>query len=256
MEDIYELCHRFVLIIHRGQSGALLESQSSDVFQMKVGNIPGHSMALIKLKYVTELMNDEDSIRFILPTTIAPRYNPFNQVLKFPNLHLQFSSFSHNLKHTFDKQNALSLSMNCDMKTPIIGISCPTHTNLVGKCEGDKASVHFNMPTAMDRDIVINIHTKGKNSINDTNDFGRIEWRSIGCGAVLRRGSGDGFYHPSVHFERHKTRSILRGGLQRFNERSQDGTRKTGTPIYVKVQFERPLQRESIINHFCVTLAS
>ena len=44
---------------------------------MNIGALPPGKQCLITIKYVSELeISDQKSIRFVVPTTIAPRYNP------------------------------------------------------------------------------------------------------------------------------------------------------------------------------------
>jgi uncharacterized protein YegL len=63
--------------IARGETAALLEQDKADVFKQKIGNIPPHSRVNIRITYVTDLKVEADgSIRFFLPTSVAPRYNP------------------------------------------------------------------------------------------------------------------------------------------------------------------------------------
>jgi hypothetical protein len=61
--------------IARGETAALLEQDKPDVFKQKIGNIPPHSRVNIRITYVTDLKVEADgSIRFFLPTAVAPRY--------------------------------------------------------------------------------------------------------------------------------------------------------------------------------------
>eukprot|EP01102_Stenamoeba_stenopodia_P013992 TRINITY_DN4606_c0_g1_i3.p1 TRINITY_DN4606_c0_g1~~TRINITY_DN4606_c0_g1_i3.p1 ORF type:complete len:764 (-),score=185.45 TRINITY_DN4606_c0_g1_i3:796-3087(-) len=62
--------------IQRGDGAYLLEQEKADIFQIFVGNIPPATRVNIKITYVVELEAEEDFVKFILPTTIAPRYTP------------------------------------------------------------------------------------------------------------------------------------------------------------------------------------
>jgi Ca-activated chloride channel family protein len=59
-----------------GHGAFLLDEERSDVFSASVGSILPGSEVQLELTYVTELMFEGDAVRFILPTTIAPRYAP------------------------------------------------------------------------------------------------------------------------------------------------------------------------------------
>ena len=60
-----------------GQSAALAEEKSGDVFSISLGNLPPGKEAEIHLQLVGELGIDaEESVRFSLPSTLKPRYTP------------------------------------------------------------------------------------------------------------------------------------------------------------------------------------
>lgn len=64
--------------IARGQTAALLEQDKPDVFVQRIGNIRPHSRVNIRITYVADLKVESDgSVRFVLPTSLAPRYNPY-----------------------------------------------------------------------------------------------------------------------------------------------------------------------------------
>lgn len=65
--------------ISSGQSAFLLEEsdESSDIFQISVGNLPPKEEAIIELRFVTELAVEvEGRVVFVLPTVLNPRYSP------------------------------------------------------------------------------------------------------------------------------------------------------------------------------------
>ena len=54
----------------------LLDEERPDVFQASIGNLPPGKEVTVKLTYVTELAVDEGRFRFVIPTTVSPRYAP------------------------------------------------------------------------------------------------------------------------------------------------------------------------------------
>ena len=48
----------------------------ADIFRARIGNIPPGVEVSISLKYVAEMKNELEKVRFLLPTYIAPRYTP------------------------------------------------------------------------------------------------------------------------------------------------------------------------------------
>ncbi|KAI8800014.1 von Willebrand factor type A domain-containing protein, partial [Cladochytrium replicatum] len=98
--------------VQRGAKAALLESHTKDVFQTSVGNIPPNSKAIVHISYVTELEQDgdNDSLRFLFPASIAPRYGA--------------SPISINAS-----DHRLSVTVICAMSSgAITSISSPSHT--------------------------------------------------------------------------------------------------------------------------------
>ena len=59
-----------------GYGAYLLDEERPDVFQASVGNLPPGKEVLLKITYVTELDVDGGGVRFVVPTTVSPRYAP------------------------------------------------------------------------------------------------------------------------------------------------------------------------------------
>ncbi len=59
-----------------GHGAYLLDQERPDVFTASIGNIPPGKEVLVKITYVTELGLEGDDLRFVLPTTVSPRYAP------------------------------------------------------------------------------------------------------------------------------------------------------------------------------------
>src|SRR5688572_27376636 len=62
--------------MEQGHGAFLLDEERPDVFQASIGNLPPGKEVLVKLTYVTELAVDEGRLRFVIPTTVSPRYAP------------------------------------------------------------------------------------------------------------------------------------------------------------------------------------
>ncbi|KAH3762186.1 von Willebrand factor type A domain protein [Pelomyxa schiedti] len=60
--------------IASGHGAYLLEQKKSDLFNMSVGNLPPGKTVTIRITYVSMLESEEHVLRFVLPMTIAPRY--------------------------------------------------------------------------------------------------------------------------------------------------------------------------------------
>jgi Ca-activated chloride channel family protein len=62
--------------MERGDGAFLLDEERPDVFQASIGNLAPGKEVLVKLTYVTELDVAGESLRFVIPTTVSPRYAP------------------------------------------------------------------------------------------------------------------------------------------------------------------------------------
>ena len=66
--------------IDKGETAGLLaQGPTADVFSTKIGNVPAGESILITVTYIGELKHDvgAESIRFTIPTSIAPRYGNY-----------------------------------------------------------------------------------------------------------------------------------------------------------------------------------
>ncbi|CAF1384138.1 unnamed protein product [Adineta ricciae] len=74
--------------VQQGHTSVLLRQskETLDTFTINVGALPPGKECRVKIQYVTELdLVDNNAIRFVVPTTIAPRYNPSLGHLQSPD---------------------------------------------------------------------------------------------------------------------------------------------------------------------------
>src|SRR6476646_8774489 len=62
--------------MQEGHGASLLDEERPDVVQASVGNLPPGKEALLKSTYVSELGVQDGALRFVVPTTVSPRYAP------------------------------------------------------------------------------------------------------------------------------------------------------------------------------------
>jgi len=98
--------------ISRGDGAYLLEQEKPDIFRAKVGNIPPGVEVLITIKYVAEMKDELDKMRFLVPTYIAPRYG--------------FLKFVSNLGSGVGPYK-FSINVNCVSVHGIASIESPSH---------------------------------------------------------------------------------------------------------------------------------
>jgi Ca-activated chloride channel homolog len=71
-----EAFRRYDEAITAGHGGALLEQERPNVFTANVGNLLPGEETIIEIQYVEPVLADEGSVRWSIPTLVAPRYVP------------------------------------------------------------------------------------------------------------------------------------------------------------------------------------
>jgi len=109
--------------VARGDGAYLVEQRSGDEFMLSIGNLPAGETAVVTLTYSTELFLGDDGrgVRFVLPTSIAPRYTPPDGGDESYQSYL-FAGPDHVLKKPF----TLDVTVLFDMVTPITNVTCTT----------------------------------------------------------------------------------------------------------------------------------
>ncbi|CAF1362603.1 unnamed protein product [Adineta ricciae] len=137
--------------LQSGHGAYLLEQdeKSQDNFIINVGALPPGKECEVVISYVTELSLVEDGkkIRFVVPTTIAPRYNPSQGGLGSPAG--TTSKYVQSTPYTID--------YHCQVeKFEIAGISSPSHPIQIDFSQQDFYNVTFaQQNTHLDRDIIV-----------------------------------------------------------------------------------------------------
>ena len=77
VEEKEEARAEFDAAVAQGKSAYLAEQVRADIFKISVGNLPGNATVTVSLTYVVALAPEGgDAVRFVLPTAVAPRYEP------------------------------------------------------------------------------------------------------------------------------------------------------------------------------------
>ncbi len=145
--------------IASGQSAALGEEKSGDVFSISLGNLPPQKNAEIHLELVGELPIDaENKIRFSLPSTLKPRYTPSGSVdplapvTGVPNVQIEHSKASGVAGFELSVFNTSS---------QIAKVTSPTHSlKTIEDSENDRIIVSLAEEKCLDRDLVIQLEHK------------------------------------------------------------------------------------------------
>lgn len=142
--------------ISSGQSAFLLEEsdESSDIFQISVGNLPPKKEAIIELRFVTELAVEvEGRVVFVLPTVLNPRYSPQDST----------SSLSTQIPRAaaVDSPYSFELEMKVKAISAISEISSPSIALLVEIDDNDQSQAKVKQAEAhkFNKDVEVHILT-------------------------------------------------------------------------------------------------
>ena len=106
-----------------GHGAYLLDEERPDVFQASVGNLPPGKEALLKITYVSELDVQGGALRFVVPTTVSPRYAPASDRVGLGRPDAE----TLNPPRDWRVPYGLSLAVNLSISGSIIRIESPSH---------------------------------------------------------------------------------------------------------------------------------
>ncbi|CAF1446394.1 unnamed protein product [Adineta steineri] len=149
--------------LQQGHGAYLLEQdeKSQDNFIINVGALLPSKECTITISYVTELeLVQGSTIRFVIPTTIAPRYNPEKSGIASPagtnSKYVQSSSYTIDFRCQIEKLVA-------SLEEQITRVSSSSHPIEINLAQQDAYVVTFaQQNTHLDRDILINIELSNK----------------------------------------------------------------------------------------------
>jgi hypothetical protein len=139
--------------LQQGHGAYLLEQdeKSQDNFIINVGALPPGKECHIQISYVTELdlIQNGTKIRFVVPTTIAPRYNPNKGGITSPA----------GTNATYVQSAPYTINLHCQIdKVNVTRVSSSSHPIQVGFGQEHVYIIEFaQQNTHLDRDILIDI---------------------------------------------------------------------------------------------------
>ena len=143
--------------ISSGQSAFLLEEsdESSDIFQISVGNLPPKKEAIIELRFVTELaVEKEGRVVFVLPTVLNPRYSPHDSAA---SLSTQITRTA-----TVDSPYSFEFEMKVKAISAISEISSSSNALLVEVDDNDRSQAKVKLAEThkFNKDVEVHILTR------------------------------------------------------------------------------------------------
>jgi Ca-activated chloride channel family protein len=140
-----------------GHGAYLLDEERPDVFQASVGNLPPGAEVALTIVYVTELDVVDDAVRFVVPTTVAPRYAPAEDRVGVGRP----DADALNPPRALEVPYGLDLRVRLATPSRPSRVSSPSHP-IEAAFEGDAVVVSLSQRgTPLDRDFVLSIEGGG-----------------------------------------------------------------------------------------------
>ncbi|CAF2706468.1 unnamed protein product [Rotaria sp. Silwood2] len=159
LKEKKEAQHEYINALKQSHGAYLLEQdeKSNDNFIVNVGALPPSKECVITIAYVSELEFVQGStIQFIVPTTIAPRYDPEKGSISSPA----------NTNSLYVQSSPYTIGFYCHIEKigqQIARISSTSHAIDVDMNQTDSYIVTFSQEnTYLDRDIRVNIELTTK----------------------------------------------------------------------------------------------
>ena len=143
--------------MERGDGAFLLDEERPDVFQASIGNLPPGKEVTVKLTYVTELAAAGRALRFVIPTTVSPRYAPAADRTGVGRPDAE----ALNPPRAFRVPYGLELTLRLAMSGTVTRLESPSHPIAV-VMSGSTATVTLSSrDAALDRDFVLSVEADG-----------------------------------------------------------------------------------------------
>jgi Ca-activated chloride channel family protein len=137
--------------LQQGDGAYLLDEERPDVFTASIGNVPPGAEVWLRLTYVTELAIEGDAVRFVLPTTVSPRYAPAEDRVGVGRSQEE----TLNPPVAWTVPYGLDVALSLAMPGRVTRIESPTHPIAVAQ-DGARATVTLAQArAALDRDLVV-----------------------------------------------------------------------------------------------------
>ncbi|MGB6995691.1 MAG: VIT domain-containing protein, partial [Thermoanaerobaculia bacterium] len=134
-----------------GHGAYLLDQERPDVFTASIGNVPPGKEVLIKITYVAELQPEGEDLRFVLPTTVSPRYAPAEDRVGVSPTPAE----AVNPEIAWKVPYGLELTVELEMPSRILALESPSHPLSV-EIDDCKGTVRLGgRESTLDRDFVL-----------------------------------------------------------------------------------------------------
>ena len=162
--------------MEQGHGAFLLDEERPDVFQASIGNLPPGKEVTVKLTYVSELAVDEGRLRFVIPTTVSPRYAPAQDRIGTG----RSDEDALNPPVAWTVPYGMNLSVHIAMPGTISAVESPSHP-ISMKLNDREATITLGQKeSALDRDFVLSIDAVGLDAPHAVVERDGTESQAIG----------------------------------------------------------------------------
>jgi len=140
--------------LQEGKGGYLLDEERPNIFTLSVGNLNPGTEAVIHIEYVTLIDGHGDTLRFLLPTTITPRYIPDHQNddSDIPLKDRIHPPFARSVPY------GMELHLTLEGAGAFTAIESPSHPIRIEHLPGERVAVSFAQESVqMDRDFILTV---------------------------------------------------------------------------------------------------
>jgi len=138
-----------------GDGAFLVDQERPNIFTASVGNLPPGAIATIELRYVTFVADEGDARRFVLPTTVSPRY----VADQGPEVG-QPDGERINPERQLTTDYGLTLSLELEVPEGLAEVASPTHPIRTRLTPGGAVVELAQEATRLDRDFVLQVSTQ------------------------------------------------------------------------------------------------
>ncbi|KAI3632314.1 hypothetical protein MIR68_009420 [Amoeboaphelidium protococcarum] len=164
-----EAAKEYKQAVSQGHRAALLEEAKADIFTITLGNLDVNETIELTIGYVSDVLGDDecDKLRFVLPTTISPRYIPAGQdsgnaFTDATGLQSGSGDNSSNINDAAANYK-LSVDVNILMNDTILSVESPSHPVNITKDSSNPRSSKVSLAwkdTFLDKDFVLVVKTE------------------------------------------------------------------------------------------------
>jgi hypothetical protein len=160
LKEKKEAQQEYIDALQQGHGAYLLEQdeKSQDNFVINVGALPAGKECHISISYVSELdlVQNGSKIRFVIPTTIAPRYNPDKGAISAPS----------GTTSKYVQTTPYTVEFHCRVtKANVSRVSSTSHPIQIDLAQEDVYGIEFaQQSTHLDRDILLDIELVSNHS--------------------------------------------------------------------------------------------